>query len=79
MNIKFLHYENGEPVFEGEYNQKTFRAIFVPTDIDYGWHRLSYLPNYQASEDGWDEFTDDEYDTVQELLEETDPYTLVPA
>ena len=68
ITIKFSHYEDGEPVFNGEYNSKAFRCIFVPTDIDYGWHRLSYLPTYEASEDGWDNFTDDEYDTADEWL-----------
>lgn len=68
MKISFSHTIDNEPVFSGTFNNKSFKVLFVRTDIDYGWHFLDYLPTFNEQDAGTDILDDIEYDDILEYL-----------
>jgi hypothetical protein len=67
---KWLH--DGELCMRGTADGKPFSAVFINTEVDYGWHALNYLPAYQSEPD----FTDDQEELPDYLSETVDSLAL---
>lgn len=63
---KWLH--EGELCIRGTADGETFSAVFINTDVDYGWHPLNYLPAYHSEPD----FTDEQDELPDYLIDEVD-------
>lgn len=71
INEKWLH--DGELCVRGTADGEAFAAVFVNTDIDYGWRELCYLPHYR-SELG---FTEEQDELSDHLWEQFDRDALI--
>lgn len=70
IQIKFSHKQNGDLIFNGYWKGQPFMALYKDTEIDYGWSPVSYLPNIDKKCCGVYDYDHDEYDDIQEALEE---------
>ena len=43
---------DGEQTYAGTYKNKSYRVIFIPTEVDYGWQPISYLPQFTEDDAG---------------------------
>lgn len=74
IEVKEQWVHEGELCIRGTAYGETFSAVFIPTDIDYGWRALNYLPTYQDEAD----WTEEQDEFLEELLwEELDHRLLV--
>jgi hypothetical protein len=67
---------DGELCVRGTYKGYAFGAHHGDTDVDYGWHELSYLPRY--ADESWD-MPGDIYDELDELVFDLDAYAMKEA
>lgn len=70
LRVTFSHKINSDYIFDGLWEGKAFKALFIHTDIDYGWAPLSYLPEFSKEDCGVYEYDSEHYEDIQDALNE---------
>ena len=70
MQITFSHKQDGDLIFNGLWKGQPFMALYKDSDIDWGWSPMSYLPNIDKKYCGVYDYDHDDYDDIQEALNE---------
>ena len=59
-------------IFEGYWKGQWFQALFVSGEYDYGWHRITFLPQFTAKDEGVFNIENEECDDILLALEDVD-------
>ena len=73
-NLKLSHLYSIETdlIFEGYWKDQWFQALFVSGEHDYGWHQMTFHPQFTAKDEGVFNVQNEEYDDIQLALSEVD-------
>lgn len=72
---KWLH--DGELCIRGTADGEPFSALFINTEVDYGWNALNYLSAYRSEPDLPDLPNEQDGYLVDVLWEELDAHSLL--
>ncbi len=59
-------------IFEGYWKGEWFQALFVSGEHDYGWHKMTFLPQCTAKDEGVFNVQNEEYDDIELALSDVD-------
>lgn len=59
-------------IFEGYWKGEWFQALFVSGEHDYGWHQMTFLPQFTTKDEGVFNDENIECDDIAEALADVD-------
>ncbi len=72
LTLKYLYRIETDLIFEGYWKGRWFQALFVSGEYDYGWHQITFLPQFTAKDEGVFNIENEECDDIVLALEDVD-------
>ncbi len=72
LKLNHLYSIDTDLIFEGYWKDQWFQALFVSGEHYYGWHKMTFLPQCTAKDEGVFNVHNEEYDDIQLALSEVD-------